>query len=52
MTNLGILSDVTEGNVWTPLEAVRHGKNGYGSRYRFTLAGVNHVQVSRIGSAL
>jgi len=52
LTYLGIVSDVTEGNVWTPLEALRHGKNGYRSRYRSTLAGVNHGKVQYIGPAL
>ena len=51
-TYLGILADVTEGNVWTLKVAFRRPKNGYRSRYGFTLAGVNHVQVQCISPAL
>ena len=52
LTYLDLLAKVTQGNVWTPLGALRHGNNGYRSRYRFTLAGVNHGKVQCISPAL
>jgi hypothetical protein len=52
LTPLGILADVTEGNVWTLKVALRRPKNGYRSRCGFSLAGESHGKIQCIRPAL